>query len=88
MLRHSAAHPYLNCLDRCAWQGCELEELQAEYNRKVLLRITSQVLGVEPGSLKYSDDIRQYMDLDKAAQISGLTQGAVTVVSYNKTVTH
>jgi hypothetical protein len=62
-------------------QGCELEELQMEYNRKVMLRITSHVLGLKAGSLAYDDDIRQHMDMHKAAEISQLTQGAVSVVS-------
>jgi hypothetical protein len=62
-------------------QGCELEELQMEYNRKVMLRITSHVLGLKAGSLAYDDDIRQHMDMHKAAEISKLTQGAVSVVS-------
>ena len=52
-----------------------------EYNRKVMLRITSHVLGLKAGSLAYDDDIRQHMDMHKAAEISKLTQGAVSVVS-------
>ena len=59
--------------------GCELEELQAEYNRKVVLRITTHVLDLSPGELNYDSDIRKHMDLHKAAEISRLTQGAVSV---------
>ena len=62
-------------------QDCELEELQREYNRKVIMRITTQVLELEPGSLAPDDDIRQHMNMQKAAEISGLTNGAVTVVT-------
>ena len=60
-------------------EGCELEELQTEYNRKVVLRITTHVLGFPPGSLAYDSDIREHMDLHQAAEISRLTKGAVTV---------
>ena len=68
-------------------QGCELEELQVEHNRKVMLCITSHVLGLKAGSLACDDDIRQHMDVHKAAEISNLTQGAVSVVSTVRTLT-
>ena len=62
-----------------AHERSELAAMQAEYNQKVVLQITTHVLGFSSGSLTNSLDIRGHMDLHKAAEISRLSKGAVKV---------